>query len=309
MKTDPPPPDPRLQRRRQQYLVWYVIVGFALLWLVVSYTHDRQGPTYAQFKADVRAGKVEKCFISPDEIRFVLKKEYAEAGKTQYTIERGGIEDRDLTGLLEKEKVNYQGEAPSILADAIDWLLLLALMIGGWIYIMRKMGQGPEAVLSLGKSKAKIYGDLDVKTTFKDVAGVDEAVEEVREIVEFLRNPEKFKRLGATIPKGVLLIGLPGTGKTLLARALAGEAKVPFFHLSGSDFVEMFAGLGAARVRDLFKQAKEKAPCIVFIDELDALGKVRTMSSISGHEEREQTLNALLVEMDGFEPNAGVVLI
>ncbi len=178
-----------------------------------------------------------------------------------------------------------------------------------WFFLFRRIGGGPETVLNLGKAKAKIYAETDVKVTFKDVAGVDEAVEEVKEIVEFLRNPEKFRRLGAQIPKGVMLVGLPGTGKTLLARALAGEAKVPFFHLSGSEFVEMFAGLGAARVRDLFRQAKEKAPCIIFIDELDALGKTRTFGFAGGHEEREQTLNQLLVEMDGFEPNTGVVLI
>jgi cell division protease FtsH len=308
LKTDPPQKDPRLQKRKLQFSFWYIIAGLLAIWMLETWIHEQTGPTYSDFKQLVREDKVERVTISPDEVLVQLKAEGQTAGK-RFVVQRGGIEDKDLIPLLEQHKVEYKGEAPNVLGQLIIYLFPIAALIVLWLYLMRRMGQGPEAVLSLGKSKAKIYADTDVKTTFKDVAGVDESVEEVKEIVEFLRNPEKFRRLGATIPKGILLVGLPGTGKTLLARALAGEAKVPFFHLSGSDFVEMFAGLGAARVRDLFKQAKEKAPCIVFIDELDALGKTRTVAAIGGHEEREQTLNALLVEMDGFEPNTGVVLI
>jgi cell division protease FtsH len=307
LKTDPPQQDPKLQKRKLQFSFWYVVAAVLAIWMIESWYHDQTGPSYSDFKNLVREKKVERVTISPDEIQVVLAKE--ENGRKAFTVQRGGIDDKDLIPLLEENKVPYKGEAPNLVAQAVIYLLPLGILFGVWMYFMRRMGQGPEAVLSLGKSKAKIYAETDVKTTFKDVAGVDEAVEEVREVVEFLKNPDKFRRLGAQIPKGVLLVGLPGTGKTLLARALAGEARVPFFHLSGSDFVEMFAGLGAARVRDLFKQAKEKAPCIVFIDELDALGKTRTIASIGGHEEREQTLNALLVELDGFEPNTGVVLI
>ncbi len=310
MKTEPEK-DGKLRKRNVQLSLWYVMLAVVIVLAVNAYmTEPQREAPYSQFRAWVREGKVERVAVAPDEIRVTLKESGVEKGKPRhYTIQRGGIEDKDLVALLEQHGVDYRGEGPSLLAESLLWLLPFVLLIAFWIFLMRRMGQGPETVLSLGKAKAKIYAETGVKTTFKDVAGVDEAVEEVKEIVEFLKNPEKFRRLGATIPKGVLLVGLPGTGKTLLARALAGEAKVPFFHLSGSDFVEMFAGLGAARVRDLFRQAKEKAPCIVFIDELDALGKTRTVAAIGGHEEREQTLNALLVEMDGFEPNAGVVLI
>jgi cell division protease FtsH len=306
------PEIPQSQRRRAQVSFWaYLAVAILIVLLVNAYFQEQAGEaTYARFRDWVAADKVEKVSIGPEQIRVVLgEKAGADKGR-RYIVERGGIEDKDLVSLLEEHNVDYRGEGPNQLAQLFfAWVLPFAITGAILIYLMRRMGQGPETVLNLGKAKAKIYAETGVKTTFKDVAGVDEAVEEVKEIVEFLRNPEKFRRLGAMIPKGVLLVGLPGTGKTLLARALAGEAKVPFFHLSGSDFVEMFAGLGAARVRDLFRQAKEKAPCIVFIDELDALGKTRTVVSVGGHEEREQTLNALLVEMDGFEPNAGVVLI
>jgi cell division protease FtsH len=191
--------------------------------------------------------------------------------------------------------------------QVVVWTLPIVLLVAFWMWLMRRMGP-PQSVMSFGKSKAKIYAEKEVKVCFADVAGVDEAVEEVREVVEFLRDPKRFQALGARIPKGVLLLGAPGTGKTLLARAVAGEAKVPFFSLSGSDFVEMFVGVGASRVRDLFRQAEQQAPCIVFIDELDALGKVRGSSPVS-NDEREQTLNALLVEMDGFESNSGVIIM
>ncbi|MFQ5883089.1 MAG: ATP-dependent zinc metalloprotease FtsH [Candidatus Methylomirabilales bacterium] len=191
------------------------------------------------------------------------------------------------------------------------WILPVALMAGIWVLLMSRIGGGPTQALTFGRSKAKIYDRKELKTTFADVAGVDEAKAELMEVVDFLRDPNKYQRLGGRIPKGVLLVGPPGSGKTLLARAVAGEANVPFFYISGSDFVEMFVGVGAARVRDLFEQAKNNAPCIVFIDELDAIGKVRggTVGAIGGHDEREQTLNQLLVEMDGFDSSKGVIIM
>src|SRR6059058_4023510 len=200
----------------------------------------------------------------------------------------------------------------SILRDLFfGWVLPLGVMVAIWMFLMRRVGGGPTQALSFGRSKHKIYDRKELKTTFADVAGVDEAKAELVEIVDFLRNPKKYQRLGGRIPKGVLLVGPPGTGKTLLARAVAGEADVPFFTLSGSEFVEMFVGVGAARVRDLFEQAKDKAPCIIFIDELDAIGKSRAGATgfIGGHDEREQTLNQLLAEMDGFDSSKGVILM
>jgi cell division protease FtsH len=188
-------------------------------------------------------------------------------------------------------------------------LLPMLLIIGIWLFMIQQMQGGGNKVMSFGKSKAKLLGKETPKVTFKDVAGIDEAEEEVEEIIEFLKNPAKFKKLGAKIPRGVLLYGPPGAGKTLLARAIAGEAGVPFFSISGSDFVEMFVGVGASRVRDLFKQANANAPCIIFMDEIDAVGRHRGAGLGGGHDEREQTLNQLLVEMDGFDQNTGIIMI
>jgi cell division protease FtsH len=213
------------------------------------------------------------------------------------------------TLLAKKVTVNYQpDQTPTWANMLISWAPFL-LLIGFWIFFMRQMQSGGNKALSFGKSKAKLLASQQKKVTFKDVAGVDEAKEELQEIIEFLREPQKFQKLGGRIPKGVLLMGPPGSGKTLLARAIAGEANVPFFSISGSDFVEMFVGVGASRVRDLFEQGKKSAPCIVFIDEIDAEGRHRGAGLGGGHDEREQTLNALLVEMDGFESNDGVILI
>jgi cell division protease FtsH len=224
-----------------------------------------------------------------------------------------GADDAPLLRELEAHKVEFSGRIESTLVrDLIfGWLLPIGVMAGIWILLMRRMGGGPTQALTFGRSKVKIYDRKELKTTFADVAGVDEAKDELLEVVDFLRNPQKYQRLGGRIPKGVLIVGPPGSGKTLLARAVAGEADVPFFFLSGSEFVEMFVGVGAARVRDLFEQAKDKAPCIVFIDELDAIGKSRAGATgfVGGHDEREQTLNQLLVEMDGFDSSKGVIIM
>lgn len=220
------------------------------------------------------------------------------------------VTDPDLVKELEQRSVEFTGKTGGnwLQSFLLIWILPLVLLFGIWMLLFRRINTSG-GMMSIGRSKAKIYVEGQTKITFKDVAGIDEAVEEVGEIVEFLQNPEKFQKLGGHIPKGVLLVGPPGTGKTLLAKAVAGEAKVPFFSLSGSDFVEMFVGVGAARVRDLFQQASNRAPCIIFIDELDALGKARGIGIYSGHDEREQTLNQLLAEMDGFQTNAGVIIM
>jgi cell division protease FtsH len=219
------------------------------------------------------------------------------------------VNDPDLVKDLDDHEVSYSGHYESkFLSSILSWVIPIGIFFLIWRYAMKKMGPGM-GVMSFGKSKAKMFAESETKVTFADVAGIDEAEEELQEVVEFLSNPGKFQKLGGRIPKGVLLVGPPGTGKTLLARAVAGEARVPFFSISGSEFVEMFVGVGAARVRDLFAQAASQAPCIIFIDELDALGKARGMNVMGGHDEREQTLNQLLVEMDGFETNKGVIIM
>jgi cell division protease FtsH len=220
------------------------------------------------------------------------------------------VDDPELVKLLDEKGIEYTGRYENKwIATLLAWVLPLAVFLVIWRYLLGRMAGGPQGVLSVGKSRAKIYAEKELKVTFQDVAGIDEAKQELEEIIEFLKTPDKFTRLGGKIPKGVLLVGAPGTGKTLLAKAVAGESAVPFFSISGSDFVEMFVGVGAARVRDLFAQAKENAPCIIFIDELDALGKARGVGPMGGHEEREQTLNQLLVEMDGFDANVGVIIM
>jgi cell division protease FtsH len=217
--------------------------------------------------------------------------------------------DTRLAELLEKEGIRFDNsDRPSAWTTYIPTFIIIALFVAFILYMMRRLG-GASSPMAFGRSRGKMYAQEDLGVTFEDVAGIDEAVEELREVVEFLRTPEKYQVLGGRIPKGLLLVGPPGTGKTLLAKAIAGEAGVPFFSLSGSDFVEMFVGVGAARVRDMFQQAEAKSPCIIFIDELDALGKTRGSSIVGGHDEREQTLNALLVEMDGFDSNSGVIVL
>ena len=223
------------------------------------------------------------------------------------------VDDQQLLQELRAHHVEFAGRIETTFWKDLlfGWVIPLAVMVAIWMFLMRRVGGGPTQALSFGRSKHKIFDRKELKTTFADVAGVDEAKAELVEIVDFLKNPRKYQRLGGRIPKGVLLVGPPGTGKTLLARAVAGEADVPFFTLSGSEFVEMFVGVGAARVRDLFEQAKDKAPCIIFIDELDAIGKSRAGATgfVGGHDEREQTLNQLLAEMDGFDSSKGVIIM
>jgi len=265
----------------------------------------RQVP-YSEFKSLVRDGRVAEVVVGDAYIRGVLKA--AEEGNAAFSTTR--IEDPKLIEDLDQSGVKYTGEVVSRwLPEVLGWVVPILLLIGLWTFFFRRIGGAEGGVMSFARSKAKIYAEDDVKVSFQDVAGVEEAADELREIVEFLKTPKKYTNLGGKIPKGVLLVGPPGTGKTLLARAVAGEAKVPFFSLSGSEFVEMFVGVGAARVRDLFAQAEAKAPCIVFIDELDALGKMRVQSPMGSHEEREQTLNQLLAEMDGFDPRKAIIIM
>ena len=279
---------------------------FIALWVLIliqTFLPSLFNPTeipYSEFKSAVEANKVTEVTVSPQVIHGKMKED-----KVFHTIR---IEDPDLLRSLAQHQVKVTGMIESTLfRDLLSWILPIVLFFGVWWFLLRRMGQS-QGFMTVGQSKAKIYMEKEVKVTFADVAGVDEAKEELEEIIEFLKTPEKFRRLGGKIPKGILLVGPPGTGKTLLAKAVAGEAGVPFFSISGSEFVEMFVGVGAARVRDLFEQAKSKAPCIIFIDELDALGKARGVGPMA-HEEREQTLNQLLVEMDGFDSRAGVILM
>ena len=255
---------------------------------------------YSDFRTALAAGKVTEVTLSPHWVRVHL-------GGVDEAIVR--VDDPDLYRDLAQHHVKITGEIDnSGSGSVLSWILGIGLVMWlGEVVLRRSLG-GKSEIMNVGRSKAKVFVEKEVKVRFDDVAGVDEAKEELKEVIEFLRSPERFRRLGARIPKGVLLVGPPGTGKTLLARAVAGEAAVPFFSISGSEFVEMFVGVGAARVRDLFQQAQEKAPCIIFIDELDALGKARGIGPVN-NEEREQTLNQLLVEMDGFDPKVGVILM
>jgi cell division protease FtsH len=288
--------------------LWYGLALLAVLGLAQAYYLAPGGRTvpYSEFKAMVRDGQVAEVVIGDQLIHGTLKNA-ADKAKTFQTTR---VEDPKLVEELEAKGVKYTGEMLNRwLPDLLGWVIPLLFFVGIWGFFFRRMSGAEGGVMSFARSKGKIYADDEVKVRFTDVAGVDEACDELKEIVEFLKNPKKYTNLGGRIPKGVLLVGPPGTGKTLLARAVAGEAHVPFFSMSGSEFVEMFVGVGAARIRDLFQQAEAKAPCIVFIDELDALGKARVQSPIGSHEEREQTLNQLLAEMDGFDSRKGVIIM
>ncbi|MGH8651376.1 MAG: ATP-dependent zinc metalloprotease FtsH [Gammaproteobacteria bacterium] len=291
-------------------LLWVIIA--LVLMLVFNNFGPRQsaGPQveYSQFVDDVKRGRVKLVNFDERTIRGEM------VDGTKFTVFSPETSNSALIGELLDNGVAVEAEPPEqqsmLMQIFISWFPML-LLIGVWIFFMRQMqgGSGGRGALSFGKSRARLLGEDQVKVTFNDVAGAEEAKEEVAELVEFLRDPAKFQKLGGKIPRGVLMVGSPGTGKTLIARAIAGEAKVPFFTISGSDFVEMFVGVGASRVRDMFEQAKKHAPCIIFIDEIDAVGRHRGAGLGGGHDEREQTLNQLLVEMDGFEGNEGIIII
>ena len=322
MSTDQPTPrlnprggDRRGQRqlgRRSPASLWFglglvLVLGLAqMYWLV---PRGRVLP-YSEFKALLKNGAIAEVVVGQQVIRGTLKAPLPTDPEGSRNFTTTPVEDPQLVEELEAQSVKYTGEVVNTwLPELLGWVIPIIFLVAIWSFFFRRMSGAEGGVMSFARSKAKIYADDEVKVRFSDVAGVDEAEEELKEIVEFLKNPKKYTNLGGRIPKGVLLVGPPGTGKTLLARAVAGEAHVPFFSLSGSEFVEMFVGVGAARIRDLFQQAEAKAPCIVFIDELDALGKVRVQSPIGSHEEREQTLNQLLAEMDGFDARKGVIIM
>ena len=293
--------------RKTHFTIWYFVIAFLIILLIQNYIVTRRAEDvipYSEFKESLRAGKIKELTITQESI---TGERETENGLRRFQTVR--VEDSDLVKELETYHVKYTGKVDSKwLTNILSWIIPLVFFFFIWRILFSRIG--PEtSVMSFGKSRAKIYAEKEKKTTFADVAGIDEAKEELKEVVEFLKSPGKFQRLGGKIPKGVLLVGMPGTGKTLLARAVAGEASVPFFSISGSDFVEMFVGVGAARVRDLFAQAQTHAPCIIFIDELDALGKARGVNPMGRHDEQEQTLNQLLAEMDGFAPNTGVIIM
>ncbi len=292
-------------------IILWIVIAVVLLTVFQSFgTGGRQSDTveYSEFLDMVQAGQVDQVIFEGDTVKG------AKTTGERFTTFSPETDNTALIGELKKNKVRISAMAPkgqNILVSLFINSFPVLLLIGVWVYFMRQMqgGAGGRGAMSFGKSRARLLGEDQVKVTFMDVAGVEEAKDEVSEIVEFLKDPAKFQRLGGKIPKGVLMVGLPGTGKTLLARAIAGEAKVPFFTISGSDFVEMFVGVGASRVRDMFEQAKKQAPCIIFIDEIDAVGRHRGAGLGGGHDEREQTLNQLLVEMDGFEGSEGIIVI
>src|ERR1700726_1715587 len=308
-KAKKPPKEP--EERKHQFATWYIFAAFLGVMLIqslwLSFTQVDAIP-YSQFEQLLAQNKISEVLVGTETIRGTLKEPFPDGRKLFHTVRV----DPELADKLKEHGVTITGTpSSSFLSSILSWVLPIFIFYLIWTYGIRHMAerQGFGGLMTIGKSRAKVYVETDTKVTFRDVAGVDEAKSELQEVVAFLRDPKSFGRLGARIPKGVLLIGPPGTGKTLLARAVAGEAGVPFFSISGSEFVEMFVGVGAARVRDLFEQARRAAPCIIFIDELDALGGSRMPGAFGGYDEKEQTLNQLLAEMDGFDPATGVVLI
>jgi cell division protease FtsH len=309
----PGPNRPRKEpeERKQQFATWYIFAAFLgvmliqFLWLRFSQVETIP---YSQFQQLLDENKIVSVTVGSDTIQGTLKEPLKEGRKLFYTVRV----DAELADRLKAKGVTVTGvPTNTLLSTILSWVLPIFIFYLIWMYGFRRMAerQGLGGLMAIGKSRAKIYVETDTKTTFKDVAGVEEAKFELQEVVQFLRDPKAYGRLGARIPKGILLVGPPGTGKTLMARAVAGEAGVPFFSISGSEFVEMFVGVGAARVRDLFEQARKAAPCIIFIDELDALGRSRMAGAVGGYDEKEQTLNQLLAELDGFDASAGVILL
>ncbi len=312
---------------KEQFSIWYFLIAFLAILAMQNFLFPphAENLAYNEFKALLKAGKIDNVALGERSITGTLKPDGLEGLLPEKQIEelkRAGagkehrfvtvrIDDPDLVRELETAKVRFAGVVESKwLSTLLSWIVPAVIFVAIWGLLMKRMGGAAGGMLEIGKSKAKVYMEKQTGVTFDDVAGVDEAKEELKEIIEFLKNPKAYGKLGARMPKGVLLVGPPGTGKTLLARAVAGEASVPFFSISGSEFVEMFVGVGAARVRDLFEQARKRAPAIIFIDELDALGRARGAYPLAGgHDEKEQTLNQLLSEMDGFDPGAGLVLL
>jgi cell division protease FtsH len=311
-KPNPEPPPPSLKRIGGSLLIWFGV--FLLINALLFRQPSSVRKPYSEFIRQVEAGQVTKVEISSSQILYTTKADPTQGNqaKSQILQTTPLPNDPDLPKLLKAKDVEINAIAAegNWFANLLGWLFPILLLLGLWGSAAARSEMGG-AMFSIGKSKARIYSEGSVGVRFEDVAGIDEAKTELQEIIDFLQHSDKYIRLGAKIPKGVLLVGPPGTGKTLLARAIAGEAQVPFFSISGSEFIEMFVGVGAARVRDLFEQAKQEAPCIVFIDELDALGKSRASGGpmFGGNDEREQTLNQLLAEMDGFDPNTGVILL
>ena len=299
---------PRKRNRNMKNVLFWISAGviIILLWsLLQSPSLIKRELNFSQFMSDVEANRVEEVTITGTQVRG----KYRDNGEAFKTVTPTQYDD--LVKILREHQVAItvrDMNRNSWASYLFTWFPIILLILF-WVFFMRQMQAGGNKALSFGKSRAKLFSSTQKKATFKDVAGVEEAKEELKEIIDFLKDPQRFQKLGGRIPKGVLLVGAPGTGKTLLARAVAGEADVPFFSISGSDFVEMFVGVGASRVRDLFDQGKKHAPCLIFIDEIDAVGRQRGAGLGGGHDEREQTLNQLLVEMDGFDSNEGVILI
>ena len=295
---------------KTKFNIWYVLAAVWGVLLLQNLIFDQFRPTiipYSDFIEAVEADKVIEIAVGQDRISGKMRGDNMDE-EVLFTTVRV---DNDLSRKLAEHNVKFSGQVENTFLKAIlSWVVPIGLFFGIWYFLMRRMQGGQAGVMSFGKNKAKIVGEKDIDTRFNDVAGADEAKEELQEVVDYLEKPQMYLEVGGQMPKGVLLVGPPGCGKTLVARAVAGEAGVPFFSMSGSDFVEMFVGMGAARVRDLFEQARDKAPCIIFIDELDALGKARGAGGmIGGHDEREQTLNQLLVEMDGFDTQKGIIIM
>ncbi|PWY54997.1 cell division protein FtsH [Legionella qingyii] len=315
-----------MENKQWQFSLWYILMIFWIILLFQNYFFASHPVdiAYSDFIKLLKADKLDNVLLTQDYITANLKpegltellpedklKEIKEYGGKEPQITTVRINDPSLVSTLEAAKVQFNGQAENKwLTMILSWIIPALLFFALWSFLIRRMGSAAGGVLDVGKSKAKIYMEKETHVSFQDVAGVDEAKAELMEVVEFLKNPQHYTRIGAHIPKGVLLVGPPGTGKTLLARAVAGEAGVPFFSINGSEFVEMFVGVGAARVRDLFIHARETAPAIIFIDELDALGRARGAYPLGGgHDEKEQTLNQLLSEMDGFDPSEGLILL
>jgi cell division protease FtsH len=320
MRNRGEPPKPTGKFPQWGLPLWYIVITIILIaiWQSTLTQLTVKEIPYSEFKDRLSRGEVIDAKVGVSDISGTIKSKPGLEPLTnatpdlpaEFTFRTTRVEDPKLVEQLQEAGVKFLGSRPNALMQFImAWLVPIALMLLLWSFIGRRMSAAGESILSFGKSRAKLQVDKETGVKFTDVAGCDEAKYELQEVVEFLRTPERYRALGAKIPKGVLLVGPPGTGKTLLAKAVAGEAKVPFFSLSGSDFVEMFVGVGAARVRDLFVQAKAQAPCIVFIDELDAIGRQRGVHVGAVNDEREQTLNQLLVEMDGFQPNVGIILL